>query len=142
MIENRTMPGVRIGKIAAEFGLNPKTIRYYEDISLLPPAQRSAAGYRLYTDSDRERLRFVAKAKAVGLTLEEIREILLLKQDGVQPCAHVLSLLERKLAAVDKQLRALAEFRQELLAVRDEASETMTATATVCGIIEQRKARQ
>jgi DNA-binding transcriptional MerR regulator len=136
MLETRSVPGVRIGKIAAEFGLNPKTIRYYEEIGLLPPAQRTAAGYRLYTDRDRDRLRFIAKAKAVGLTLEEIREVLVLRGDGRQPCEHVLSLLDQKLATVDKQLRALLEFKQELLILREAAIEHRGTEAAFCGIIE------
>lgn len=127
---------LRIGELAAELGLNPKTIRYYEEIGLLPAPPRTSAGYRLYGDADRERLRFVAKAKAIGLTLEEIGDILALQREGVQPCAHVLALLDRKLAAVDEHLRALAEFRKELVALREEAAETMTADACVCGIIE------
>lgn len=140
MIEQRTARGVRIGQLAAEFGLNPKTIRYYEEIGLLPAAQRTAAGYRLYSDRDRDRLRFIAKAKTVGLMLEEIREVLQLKDDGQQPCEHVLSLLDQKLATVDEQLRALTEFKQELVTLREEAVETIGTEAPFCRIIEHHKA--
>ena len=127
---------VRIGQLATDLGLNPKTIRYYEEIGLLPTPQRTPAGYRLYNGGDRERLRFIGKAKAIGLTLEEIRDILTLQRDGERPCAHVLGLLDQKLATVDAQLRALAEFRQDLVALRKEAAETMREDACVCGIIE------
>lgn len=140
MIEQRTARGVRIGQLAAEFGLNPKTIRYYEEIGLLPAAQRTAAGYRLYNDTDRDRLRFIAKAKTVGLMLEEIREVLQLKDDGQQPCEHVLSLLDQKLATVDEQLRALTEFKQELVTLREEAVATIGTEAPFCRIIEHHKA--
>ncbi len=136
MQQTSDMPQLQIGKLAAEFGLNPKTIRYYEEIGLLPPPQRSPSGYRLYDDVARERLRFIGKAKAIGLMLEEIREILELQRDGERPCEHVLTLLDQKLAAVDEQLRVLADFRQELLALREEAVETMLADAGICGIIE------
>ena len=127
----------RIGELAAEFGLNPKTIRYYEEIGLLPAPRRTPAGYRLYDSSDSERLRFIIKGKAVGLTLTEIAEVLALRRDGEMPCEHVLELLDRKLAAVDAQLRALAGFRQELLALRQAAATPMAASAGVCRIIEQ-----
>lgn len=131
-------PGyLRIGELAAELGLNPKTIRYYEEIGLLPAPRRTAAGYRLYDATDRDRLRFIVKARAIGLTLKEIAEILALHRAGRQPCAHVLALIDRKLAAVDDQLRALVEFRQELVALREEASDTMGADACVCSIVEQ-----
>jgi MerR family Zn(II)-responsive transcriptional regulator of zntA len=127
---------LRIGELAAELGLNPKTIRYYEQIGLLPAVPRTESGYRLYGAADIERLRFIGKAKAVGLSLEEIGEILALRREGRAPCEHVLELLNRKLAAVDRQLRALRDFRRELLGLREEAARTATAEACVCGIIE------
>lgn len=127
---------MRIGELAAELGLNPKTIRFYEEIGLLPPARRTPSGYRLYGAADRERLRFILKAKAVGLTLEEIKQVLDVRSKGQQPCRHVLALLDQKLAAVDRQLRALSEFRRELVALHSEGAETMRAEACVCGIIE------
>lgn len=130
-------PRLRIGELAAELGLNPRTIRYYEAIGLLPAPPRTPAGYRLYGAAGRERLRFIARAKAIGLTLDEIGEILALRREGRPPCEHVLALLERKLAAVDRQLRALAEFRQALVALREGAAEARGADAGVCGIIER-----
>src|ERR671919_613079 len=139
MIQTSTARQVRIGQLAAELGINTKTIRYYEDIGLLPPPKRGDNGYRLYDDADRERLRFISKAKAVGLTLEEIGEILALRRNGAQPCEHVLGLLDRKLTAVDEQLRMLSELRQEFLILREEATITMGTDACVCGIIEQHR---
>lgn len=127
---------LRIGELAGELGINPKTIRYYEKIGLLPPAKRSDNGYRRYDEDDREWLHFIAKAKTVGLTLEEIGEILALRRAGTQPCEHVLALLDHKLMTVAEQLRALTDFQQELLTLREEASKTMRTDACVCGIIE------
>lgn len=137
MNQMSSAPQLRIGELAAELGINPKTIRYYEEIGLLLPAKRGENGYRLYNEADRERLHFIAKAKAVGLTLEEIGEILDLRRSGSQPCEYVLGLLDHKLAAVEAQLRALSDFRQELLSLREETRKTMHADACVCGIIEQ-----
>jgi len=128
---------LRIGEIAGALGLNPRTIRYYEAIGLLPAPRRTLAGYRLYDDDAVDRLRFIAKAKAIGLTLEEIGEIFALRRDGEQPCEHVLTLIDRKLAMVDQQRRALEEFRAALVSLREEAAKTMAAEARVCGIIEQ-----
>ena len=132
-------PKLRIGQLAAELGLNPKTIRYYEAIGLLPAPRRTAAGYRLYGEADRERLRFITKAKAMGLTLEEIVGILKLRSAGQRPCEHVLGLLDAKLSAVDRQLRALTEFRRELIALREEAAETVKCDGRVCAIIEHHR---
>jgi MerR family Zn(II)-responsive transcriptional regulator of zntA len=71
---------LRIGELAAEFGLNPKTIRYYESMALLPRPKRTRSGYRKYARADRDRLEFVLKARAIGLTLEDIGEILRLRE--------------------------------------------------------------
>src|SRR5262249_55255985 len=132
-------PTLRIGELATALGLNPKPIRYYEAIGLLPAPRRSPAGYRLYDDTDRERLRFIGQAKAIGLTLEEIREILALRDVGMQPCEHVRGLLVKKLAAVEAQLRTLVEIHQELLALREETAAATQPSASVCRIIEHHR---
>jgi DNA-binding transcriptional MerR regulator len=136
-MQHTTEANLRISQLASEFGLNPKTIRYYEEIGLLSAPKRSEAGYRLYGSPDRERLAFIQKAKAIGLSLTEIRELLTLRSKGKQPCEHVVELLAQKLMAVDSQLRALEAFRAELLSLQDEAAETRDAEGCVCGIIEQ-----
>ncbi len=76
-----------IGQLAAELGLNTKTSRYYEGLGLLALAARTAAGYRRYTDVERDALHFVVKAKEAGLTLAEIGDILALRHVGEEPCA-------------------------------------------------------
>ncbi|GAC1652061.1 MAG: hypothetical protein NVS4B3_13740 [Gemmatimonadaceae bacterium] len=127
---------LRIGELAAEFALNPKTIRYYEEIDLLRPPQRSPAGYRLYDTRDRERLQFIVRAKQAGFTLDEIKDVLSLSEAGRQPCGHVLGLLDRKLTVVSEQLSALNDYRERLLVVRRDAAKRVRANACICGIIE------
>ena len=128
-----------IGQLAAELGLNPKTIRYYEELGLLAPATRSPAGYRRYTRAERDTLHFIIKAKTAGLTLAEIGALLALRRDGQAPCAHLRVLLDGKLAAVEAQLRTLTAFRDELRTLRD-AAETTERDGAVCGIIERHTA--
>ncbi len=130
------MVDVRIGQLAAGFRLNPRTIRYYERIGLLPPARRTANGYRAYTRTEVERLGFILKARAIGLSLDEIGEILRLRQAGLQPCRHLLGMLDLKLEAVDEQLRTLSEFRQDLVQIRAEAASAAGSNAAVCPVIE------
>jgi DNA-binding transcriptional MerR regulator len=127
---------IRIGELAVELGLNPKSIRHYEAIGLLPPPQRTTSGYRLYDEVDRERLRFIVKAKAIGFTLREIREILTLRDDGQEPCLHLGQLLDRKLTAIDLHVRLLAEMRAELQALRQEMTRTACSSTPICGPIE------
>lgn len=131
-----TVP-IRIGELAAEFQLNPKTLRYYEAIGLLPPPERSTSGYRHYADQDRARLRFIAQAKAVGLTLEEIRSILEVRERGERPCEHVAGLVDDKLAAVERQMHALTSLREELLTLREAARHSENCAGEVCGLIER-----
>ena len=137
MTDNR-LPhaSLRIGELASELGLNPKTLRYYEMIGLLPLPHRSAAGYRLYGAAHRERLRFIAKAKALGFTLQEIAEILALRDTGAEPCAHVRSLVDVKLEAVAAQLRLLEDLRGELEVLHGEAQHTTCSCTPICSIIE------
>lgn len=127
---------LRIGELAGEFGLNPKTLRYYEGIGLLPAPSRNAAGYRLYGTAARERLQFIAKAKALGFNLQDIGEILALREAGTEPCAHVRELIDRKLAAVTAQLQLLKELRGELELLHTEAQDTTCSCTPICSIIE------
>lgn len=127
---------MHIGDLAAELGLNPKTIRYYEGIGLVPEPERTASGYRLYDMSDLERLRFILKAKSIGLNLEEITEILALRTQNRQPCERVRAVVDAKLAAIDEQLRTLTELRRDLIKLRDEAQETRRCEGNFCNLIE------
>jgi MerR family transcriptional regulator, Zn(II)-responsive regulator of zntA len=136
MMQNGHRTKLRIGELAKQLELNPKTIRYYEEIGLMPKPPRTEAGYRLYDAADRERLSFIGKAKAIGLTLEDIREILTIRGDGAPPCEHVSALLDKKLSAIEAQLRALRTFRKDLLTLREAASEAATDQTGVCRIIE------
>ena len=126
----------RIGQLAADLGVSAMTIRYYDRIKLLPARRRTLAGYRIYDAGDRDRLGFILKAKAIGLSLEEIRGILGLRQDGREPCEHVLGLVDRKLELVDEELHALDLYRRRLVELRAEAGGTRRTRACVCGIIE------
>jgi MerR family Zn(II)-responsive transcriptional regulator of zntA len=131
---------LRIGELANEFGLNPKTIRYYEAIGLLPQPSRTHVGYRRYGNEDRERLQFIAKAKALGLSLHQIGEIFAIRQRGEPPCRHVAGLLDQKLATVDARIRALTDLRQELQILRGAAGEMTSCDAPICAIIEDHRA--
>jgi DNA-binding transcriptional MerR regulator len=137
MKESQTEARFRIGQLAAMLDLNPKTIRYYEEIGLLPPASRAANGYRVYSKDDQHRLHFIQQAKAVGLTLEEIGEVLAIHQHGMPPCRHVIQLIDHKIETIDEQLRTLTVFRQTLANLRQSAAMIIPTDACVCGIIEQ-----
>lgn len=125
------MAGLLIGDVAKRTGVSTPTIRYYEEIGLLPAPVRSGAGYRRYTEATIAELQFVRKAQALGFSLDEIAEILQLSRSGQAPCAHVLSLAHQHLAAVDERIRQLRAFRRQLAA--DVAKWDRQRTAAECG---------
>ena len=132
--------GMKIGEIAKSTGLTTKTIRYYELNRLLEEPERTESGYRLYDTEDVERLEFVKKAKRLGLSLEEIRDILQLHAQRQAPCVHVLALPDQKLDQVDTIIKELDQFRLELMRLRAESQvrlEQLPEEARICGIIER-----
>lgn len=108
------MASLLIGDVAQRTGLSVPTIRYYESIGLLRQPPRSATGYRRYTDAAVAELQLIKKAQALGFSLDEIGEILTLSRAGRAPCAHVLELAQRHLAAVDERIEQLRRFRAQL----------------------------
>ena len=105
---------MRIGELAQRTGTTTKTIRYYEDIGLLPEPDRAANDYRDYPEDAVDRLNFVRDAQATGLTLTEITSILDLRSQGETTCHHVIDLLERHLAALDRHITTLRQTRRKL----------------------------
>ncbi|MCZ6708111.1 MAG: heavy metal-responsive transcriptional regulator [Chloroflexi bacterium] len=105
---------MRIGQLADETGVTTKTIRYYEGIGLLPPPARQPSGYRSYASADIDRLDFVAKAKALGLSLEEIGDILRASSPDAVNCAHVVDLLTSKRDELEHWIRDAESLRDAL----------------------------
>ena len=131
---------MKIGQLAKATGLTTKTIRHYELHRLLEDPERTESGYRMYGEDDVQRLEFVKKAKRLGLSLEEIREILVLHEQSQAPCVHVLALLDRKLEQVEGIIRELEEFRRELMRLKVESQvrlEQVPEDERICGIIER-----
>lgn len=126
-----------IGQLAKRLRLNPRTIRYYERVGVLPQPERTGAGYRLYTDEDEERLRFIKGAQRVGLTLGEIRETLAFRDRGEAPCRYVAGVIERRLSETDRRIRELRAFKRELseLHERMRAGEVVDQRSPYCHYI-------
>jgi DNA-binding transcriptional MerR regulator len=112
---------MRIGELARRTGTTTKTIRFYEEIGLLPAPDRSPNDYRDYPEAAVDRLRFVRDAQATGLTLTEIGSILDLRSDGEATCQHVVGLLEHHLDALDEHIAALRRTREKLADLTDRA---------------------
>src|SRR5258708_23558192 len=108
---------MRIGELAAAAGVSPDTVRHYERTGLLPPAARSANGYREFPEETLERLRVVRAALAVGFTIEDLARVLRERQRGGAPCREVRALAAGKLAEIMRQQRELRELRRTLTAL-------------------------
>ncbi len=112
---------MRIGELSQRTGVPTKTIRYYEEIDVLPPPERAENGYRAYGEAAVERLLFVRDARATGLSLTEIASILSLRDQGESTCGHVLGLLEAHLVEIDMYMASLQKTRDQLGALTRRA---------------------
>ncbi len=106
--------GMKIGVLAGRSGLPVKTLRYYEDLGLLPAIGRSEGGYRLFAEESLRRLDFIRRLKTLGLSLEEIQGCLAVHDAGDLPCVDIHMQLERQIGRIDVQIKELGELRQEL----------------------------
>lgn len=127
-----------VGAAAEAAGVSGKAVRLWESRGLLPPAQRTEAGYRLFTEEDVGVLRFIRQAKALDLSLAEIKNILDLQRGGATPCGRVTELLDAHIAEIDRTLADLRALRRSLATVRRAARESQRRgeDAVVCQIIE------
>ncbi len=111
----------RIAELAARTGFSPAALRYYEELGLLAAPERSPGGYRLYGQRDVERAQFVARAKRLGLSLEEIHSLVDVWVGG--ECAvtrrQLKGVVETKIDATRRQLEDCATFLQQLQLVHD-----------------------
>jgi len=98
--------------------LSPKTIRYYEEIGLLPPPTRLDNGYRDYNETDVVRARFVDGARILDFSLNDIREILDLRDKRIAPCRVVLDLLEEKADEINRRIAELQRIEAEMQELR------------------------
>jgi MerR family transcriptional regulator, copper efflux regulator len=108
---------MRIGELAERAGVTPRTIRYYEDLGLLGPNEREGQGFRYYTDAELFRLKKIDALKRMGLSLEEVGEVLPLYCDdptGLRGKRRVLEILQVHLADVEDKIDCLQQLRVDL----------------------------
>lgn len=115
---------LKIGEVARMAGVPAKTLRYYEEFGLISPARQEESGYRVYGWRELEQIEFVRRAKLMGLSLEQIRSLVELAENG-EPSGvlpHLEELLDRKLEETERELEELRALRESLIEYRDRVS--------------------
>jgi DNA-binding transcriptional MerR regulator len=105
---------IPIGTLARSAGCKVQTIRYYEQIGLLPPPARTAGAQRRYGEAHRQKLSFIRHARELGFPLPAIRELLALADQQESDCARADGIARRQLEAVNRRIAMLASLRSEL----------------------------
>ncbi len=104
---------MNIGDVAKRTHLPPKTIRYYEDIGLITPP-RDANGYRAFREADMHKLAFLGRARALGFTIEDCRNLLALWEDTARASADVKTIAQKHLLEIEEKITALQDMRDTL----------------------------
>jgi len=107
---------LKIGQLAKATGVSAKTIRYYEQVGVLPPANRTAAGYRQYAQQSLDRLLFIRRARTLGLSLQNLKSLTAALNTGPRETVRprLLGLVREQLSAVQQQISDLHLFQQQL----------------------------
>jgi DNA-binding transcriptional MerR regulator len=137
----RAMSTAKIGQVAQETGLSIDTIRFYEKQGLLKQSARTEGGFRLFGSGEIETLKFVRKAQELGFSLNEIRELLILRAEHVPACSHVEELLEHKLAGVEQKIEELQKLEHSLKTALQKCKRSLKTTAPghedCCPVLEE-----
>jgi Cd(II)/Pb(II)-responsive transcriptional regulator len=126
---------LRIGVLASRLGVQAETIRYYEREGLLPKPQRTDGNYRLYDAVQIERLTFIRNCRGFGMTLDEIRELLAIREEPDRECGRVNSLLDEHIHRVAERIEELQRLENQLQALRRRCGEAVNVRA--CGILSK-----
>jgi len=116
------MQTMTIGKLARDIGIGAGTLRYYERLGLLAPAERTASGYRKYGEAAARRLRFIRRAQALGFTLEEVAELLKLSDNPRASARQVKKATQKKIADIERRIEALARMKQGLAEIEERCN--------------------
>lgn len=127
-----------INEVCKKIGLNSSTIRYYEKQGLIDTINRSNNNYRVFDEETIERLIFIKKAKSLGFSLDEIKKILVLKNEGNYPCKYVNKKIQDKIAFIDDEITKLQKERDRLKKLLSEFKDLDNCSGNICPYIENK----
>lgn len=135
---------LKIGEIAKQTKVSVGALRYYETLKLLQPIQRGENGYRYYKLDAVKVVEFIKKAQSLGFSLEEIRQILEVRNYGKLPCELVQVLLDKKIEELQTQIQEMTSFKAELEKYRDswkinDINLVEQETSEICPLIARLK---
>ncbi|HCE39541.1 MerR family DNA-binding protein [Alloalcanivorax profundimaris] len=130
---------MRVTDLAQRADTTAETVRHYTDLGLLRPRRDPGNGYRLYGGDDLRRLRFALKARSLGFTLSDVRELIEESEGGEAPCPRVRRLIEARLAQVEERIRELSGLSERMraaMAAWEDAPDCRLDDGRVCGLID------
>lgn len=127
---------LKIGEVSRRSGIGIEALRFYEKSGLLDRPGRTYSGYRLYDEGVLERLTFIKQAQVLGFTLDEIKQLIVHKQAGENPCAGVREIVRARLTGLNEKIEQMINYRDDLTAALAEWDEKGEAEGHVCGLIE------
>jgi len=134
---------MKIQELSARTGISQKTIRYYESIDVLPTPSRQPNGYRMYAEQDVDRLQLVNGARRLGLSLNDIKEVIALRDRRKAPCIVLLDLLAHKADEIARRIAELhaleTELRQLYAAGLTFPTDDVDGKACVCHLVSKNR---
>lgn len=123
---------MNIGQLSKRVGASKKTIRYYEAIGILPEPERGPNHYRKYTDEYAEIARFVVGARALGLSLQDIKPLVDAYENGRAPCEHVFETIDNNIIDCTEKISQLTELRIALTVLKNEGIKLSNSGGNEC----------
>ena len=117
-------------------GLNSSAVRYYDSQGLLGEVERRSNNYRVFDERDIEKLLFIKKARALGFELEEIKKILVLKNNGIPPCNYVSHKIQEKISFIKAEIVRLEKEKNKLEKHLSDARKVSGCKGSICHYIE------
>lgn len=130
-----------IGVAAKRAGCPVATVRYYEEIGLMPRAERRPSGHRLYDETDIARLIFIRSCRELDMPIEKISALLAISDDGARPCSEALELTNEHLSAVRARLKELRDLERTLAAFAADCAQTCCrGSSSTCTLFTEMRA--